>query len=290
MLSWFTCARPAGAWITTAASHLIGVLFCCAACLEISSALEQSPTLHRGPQALWQRVNATTTLLVARARIQTCSRVHSICRRRHASPSPALMSLLQSRACTLSAELLPTPSKILPKSSCLASRGTYPWSASVESVILGVLNASLPSQSPEHDFQPLELDKLARKFDNLPRPQPPDDNLNFPRTPSPTMHSSCHSAYFPKAWGACHSAVCTNWQCLPFSAGLVLVAILWRTFSPCICVSVCENAPWSRAANTRRDAPYKDMPTQWGMATQEEMVTQDETAEWRLRNPSGPHS
>ena len=58
-----------------------------------------------------------------------------------------------------------------------------------------------------------------------------------------------------------------------------LLAILWRTFSPCICISVCENAPWSRAANTRRDAPYKDMPTQWGMAPQEEMATQDETAE-----------
>jgi len=32
-----------------------------------------------------------------------------------------------------------------------------------------------------------------------------------------------------------------------------LLTILWRTFSPWTCVSVCENAPWSRAANTRRD-------------------------------------
>jgi len=56
----------------------------------------------------------------------------------------------------------------------------------VHPVILGVLNASLPFQSPELDFQPLELDNLARKLDNSPRPQPPDDNLNFPRTTSPT--------------------------------------------------------------------------------------------------------
>jgi len=142
------------------------------------------------------------TLLVARARTQTCSRVHLICQRHHASPSPALMSLLQSRACTLSAELaastLKGPTKIL--MSC--NQGTCPLSASVESVILGVLNASLPSQSPELDFQLLELDKLAHELDNLPCPQPPDDNLNFPRTPSPTMHASYHSAYSPKTWGA----------------------------------------------------------------------------------------
>jgi len=41
--------RPADAWITTAALHFIGVLFCYAACLEVSSALEESPILHRGP-------------------------------------------------------------------------------------------------------------------------------------------------------------------------------------------------------------------------------------------------
>jgi len=38
-----------------------------------------------------------------------------------------------------------------PKSSCLASRGTFPWSAFVDSDILGMLNAPLT-------FQPLELD------------------------------------------------------------------------------------------------------------------------------------
>jgi len=36
------------------------------------------------------------------------------------------------------------------------------------------------------NFQPPELDNLARKLDNSPRPQPPDDNLNFPCTTSPT--------------------------------------------------------------------------------------------------------
>ena len=84
-----TSAGPADAWITTAALYIIGVLFCCAACLEVLSALEESPILHRGPHA--RCVNTTTTLLVARARTQTCSRVHSICWRRHVSPSPALM-------------------------------------------------------------------------------------------------------------------------------------------------------------------------------------------------------
>ena len=81
-------------------------------CLPTTTVPPQKQILHRGPQP--RRVNTTTTLLVARAGTQTCSRVHSVCRRRHASHLPALMSLLQSRACTLSAELLPTPSKILP--------------------------------------------------------------------------------------------------------------------------------------------------------------------------------
>jgi len=81
-------------------------------CLPTTTVPPQKQILHRGPQP--RRVNTTTTLLVARARTQTCSRVRSVCRRRHASHLPALMSLLQSRACTLSAELLPTPSKILP--------------------------------------------------------------------------------------------------------------------------------------------------------------------------------
>jgi len=55
--------RPADASIMTVALHFIDMLFCCAACLEVSRALEESPTLHRGPQA--RRVNTTTTLLVA---------------------------------------------------------------------------------------------------------------------------------------------------------------------------------------------------------------------------------
>jgi len=43
--------RPADVWITTTALRFIGVHFCCAACLEVSRALKESPTLHRGPQA-----------------------------------------------------------------------------------------------------------------------------------------------------------------------------------------------------------------------------------------------
>jgi len=35
------------------------------------------------------------------------------------------------------ARWLPTPTKILPKSLCLASQGTFPWSAFVDSDILG---------------------------------------------------------------------------------------------------------------------------------------------------------
>ena len=93
-----------------------------------------------------------------------------------ASPTKPLACpdvVLQSRACILSAELLLTPSKILPKSVYLASQGTYPWSASVELVILGVLNASLPSQSPQLEFQPLEFDKLTRNLDHLPHHNTP---------------------------------------------------------------------------------------------------------------------
>jgi len=148
---------------------------------------------HRGPQA--RRINTTTTLLVGRARTQTWSRVYSICRRRHVSPSPALMSFAPiacMHAFCRTTGTLKNSTKIL----ALASRGTYPWSVSVELVILGVLNASLPSQSPELDFQPLELDKLVRNLDHLPRPKTLDDNLTLPRTPSPTMHSS-----FPEDMG-----------------------------------------------------------------------------------------
>jgi len=59
-------------------------------------------------------------------------------------------------ACFLS-NWLPTPTKILPKSLCLASQGTFPWSAYVDSDILGMLNAPLPPQPLELDFQTLEI-------------------------------------------------------------------------------------------------------------------------------------
>ena len=60
-----------------------------------------------------------------------------------------------------------------------------------------MLNASLPSQSPKFDFQPLEpdfepieLEKLDLKLDNLHRFQPPDDNLHSAVSSCVTI-SSC---------------------------------------------------------------------------------------------------
>ena len=47
-----------------------------------------------------------------------------------------------------------------------------------------MLNASLPFQPLELDFQTLKLDNLARIHDTLPRPQPLDDNFDFTSTPS----------------------------------------------------------------------------------------------------------
>jgi len=107
--------RPADAWITTVALHFVRVLFCCAACLEVSRALEESPTLHCGPQA--RRVNTTTTLLVAPARTQTCNRVQLICLRQNVSPSPALMLFAPIACmhafCRTTADTLKNPTKIL---------------------------------------------------------------------------------------------------------------------------------------------------------------------------------
>jgi len=107
--------QPADVWIMTTALHFIGVLFCCAACLEVSRTLEESPTLHCGPQV--QRGNTTTTLLVAPARTQACSRVQSICQRLHVSPSPDLMSfstiVCMHAFCRTTAETLKNPTKIL---------------------------------------------------------------------------------------------------------------------------------------------------------------------------------
>ena len=71
----------------------------------------------------------------------------------------------------LSYYFLMTPTKILPKSLCLASRGTFPWSAFVDSDVLGMLNAPLTFQPLELDFQTLELDNLARVHDTVPHPQ-----------------------------------------------------------------------------------------------------------------------
>ena len=52
---------------------------------------------------------------------------------------------------------LTTPTKILPKSSYLASQDTFPWSAFVDSDILGMFNAPLPPQPLELDFPTLEI-------------------------------------------------------------------------------------------------------------------------------------
>jgi len=72
--------------------------------------------------------------------------------------------------------------------------------------------------------------------------------------------------------------------CLLFYVALFHHACLFLFASiHCFCLRVYTYLT-SRATDTRRDAPYKDMPTQWGMATQEEMATQDETAEWRLNS------
>ena len=54
------------------------------------------------------------------------------------------------------ARWLPTPTKILPKSLYLASRGTFPWSEFVDSDILGMLNTPLSPEPLELDFQTLE--------------------------------------------------------------------------------------------------------------------------------------
>ena len=52
---------------------------------------------------------------------------------------------------------LPTPTKILPKSSCLASQGTFPF---LDSDILGMLNGPLSPQPLELDFQTLLLSEI----------------------------------------------------------------------------------------------------------------------------------
>jgi len=46
-----------------------------------------------------------------------------------------------------------------------------------------MLNAPLPFQPLELDFETLNLDNLACVHDTLPRPQRLDDNLNFTRSP-----------------------------------------------------------------------------------------------------------
>ena len=92
--------------------------------------------------------------------------------------SPCVLGTAQKNTCHGSHRVharflpnwLPKPSKILPKSSCFASRGTFPWSASVDSDILGMLNAPLPSQPLELHFQTLNPDNLAHIHEPCPVP------------------------------------------------------------------------------------------------------------------------
>jgi len=55
------------------------------------------------------------------------------------------------------------------KSSCLGSRGTFPWSVFVDSDILGILNAPLTFQPLEPDFRTLEVNFQTLNLDNLVR-------------------------------------------------------------------------------------------------------------------------
>ena len=119
---------------------------------------------------------------------------------------------------------LPQPSKILPKSSCLASRGTSPWSASVDSDILGMLNAPLSFQPPELDFQTLNPDNLARIHDTLLLPQPLDDNFNSIRTPP--LLKPILSALPPQTMPgdktiAPEINIANNWHIIPTSGDLL---------------------------------------------------------------------
>jgi len=109
----------------------------------------------------------------------------------YARNSPCVLETPQYNIChgsnRVHARFLPTwpqtPSKILPKSSCFASRVTFPWNAFADSDILRMLNALLPFQPLELDFQTLNFDNLARVHDTLLHPQLLDDNLNFSRSP-----------------------------------------------------------------------------------------------------------
>jgi len=119
---------------------------------------------------------------------------------------------------------LPQPSKILPKSSCFASRGTFPWITSIDSDILGMLNAPLSFQPLELDFQTLNLDNLARIHDTLPRSQPLDDNLDFTRTPS--LPRPILSALLPQTMPGDKTIepeinITNNWHIIPTSGDLL---------------------------------------------------------------------
>ena len=120
--------------------------------------------------------------------------------------------------------LLPQPSKILPKSSCLASRGTSLWSASVDSDILGMLNAPLSFQPLELDFQTPNLDNPARIHVTLPLPQPLDDNINSIRTPpllKPILSALSPQTMTGDKTIAPEINIANNWHIIPTSGDLL---------------------------------------------------------------------
>jgi len=121
----------------------------------------------------------------------------------------------------------------------------FPWSASVDSDILGMLKAPLPFQPFELDFQTLELDfqtlnlhNLTRVHDTLPHPQRPDDNLNFTRSPPPTnlLLFAFLSQNMPgDRTIAPEINISNNWHIiLPLGTCSRTTRTTWHTSCPCI--------------------------------------------------------
>jgi len=170
---------------------------------------------------------------------------------------------------------LPPHSKVLPKSSCLATKVHALWVHPLNLLSLGCWTLLCPLNHLNLTFNYSNLTNWPTNLTTCPVPNHLMIIWIFlaPHLPQCTHHTILP---IPRRHGGPDTAQCAPTDnALPF-----LLAISWRTFSPWICVPVCENAPWRRASNTRRDAPY----TQWGLAMQEEMATQDKTAEWRLNS------
>jgi len=86
------------------------------------------------------------------------------------------------------------------------------------------MNTPLLFQPLELDFQILKVDNLARILDTLSRPQPPDDNLNFPSTPPLT--NLLLSAFLPQNMPGDKTIepeinIANNWHIIPTSGDLL---------------------------------------------------------------------